>query len=137
MTANRRLTGFSPAVREIIRARASRTHTYGHGAGAVCEALAYCQGAAAEQHHHRRPRAAGGSRRADTNLASNAIFVCRNCHDFIERNRVMARENGWLISNFSSRSPAEIPCMYRGKWSLLSDAGDLVYIPAPATGKAS
>lgn len=132
MSANRRLTGFSPSVREIIRARASRTHTYGLGHGAVCEVLALCQGAEAVHMHHRRPRGAGGSRREDTNLAGNSLYVCAQDHSWIELNRKKARDEfGWLISQFDSRPPSAVPVMYRGKFALLGNDGGVLYVPAP------
>lgn len=86
------------------------------------------------QDHHRRPRGMGGSRRPDTNTASNAGRICGSCHRIVESYRSQAYDEGWLVK--SSRSPLAVPILYRGQWHLLDDEGFVYRIPAPAGGVA-
>lgn len=111
-----RRTGFSKAVRDLIAARSE----------GVCELMIplVCTGRG-EQAHHRRPRGIGGSRRDDTNLASNGLWLCASCHAYIESHRTEALEKGWLLRQptRSSAAPADIPVVYRGVTRHLTDLG--------------
>lgn len=105
----RRDTGFPPAVKELVWARS----------GGRCEV---CGEATSDlQHHHRRPRQAGGTRRPDTNTASNCLLACLMDHNRIESYRSRAYDNGWLVR--SMQSPLKTPVLYRGEWRLLDDEG--------------
>lgn len=75
------MTGFSPAVKAVITERS----------GGWCER---CALRLAVQYHHRRPRGSGGTRRLSTNLAANALHVCRFCHQRIESMRAEAFDYG-------------------------------------------
>ena len=61
--------------------------------------------------HHRRPRGAGGTKRPDTNLPSNLLWLCGSgttgCHGWVESHREEAYEHGWLVRQ--SASPREVP----------------------------
>lgn len=109
-------TGFPTATRQVIQQRAQ----------GACEALivTVCTGRG-EQAHHRRPRGIGGSRRYDTNLASNGLWLCASCHAYIESHRTEALEKGWLLRQptRSSAAPADIPVVYRGVTRHLTDLG--------------
>ena len=49
------------------------------------------------QIHHRKPRGMGGTRNPQINAPSNLVFLCFDCHEWIERNRDAARMSGWLV----------------------------------------
>lgn len=119
----KRPEGFSDEVRAIVAARS----------GGRCEVLG--ERTSDLQLHHRRPRQAGGSRRPDTNVASNALLLCLMCHTRIESYRSKAYDEGHLVR--SGRSPIATPVLYRGEWRLLDDEGNTYRIPAPAGGVAS
>lgn len=103
------MTGFPKDVRDIITARA---------AGA-CEIGYFCRPA---QIHHRRPRGAGGSKRADTNTASNGLALCQACHALVESHRTVALFYGWLVRQ--GNNPATVPMLrHHYEWVLLADDG--------------
>lgn len=95
--------------------RIVRQGVYGRSEG-LCER---CGMAKVTDLHHRRPRGMGGDRREDTASMDNALGLCRPCHDWVEGNRVEAREKGFLVR--SSHDPATIPVCYRGRMMLLSE----------------
>lgn len=118
-----RLTGFSPLVRKQIQDRAGRD-----GFTSRCEKCGWW--ISDNQIHHRRPRGAGGSRRLDTNLASNGVNLCPPCHDDIESNRSEASDKGWLISQHRKGiTPREIPVEMHDGTYLLDDDGHKYSIP--------
>lgn len=104
------VTGFTPKVRRIIIDRADR----------YCERCGECLG---EEIHHRRPRGSGGTKRESTNLPSNGLYLCRDCHSFCELKRDEARKCGWLLRQ--TQDPATVPVFYRGTWVVLDDLGNL------------
>ncbi|AXH69837.1 HNH endonuclease [Mycobacterium phage Krakatau] len=114
---SRRFTGFPPEVKELIWERA-------HGRCERCGE--YASDATA---HHRRPRGLGSSRREDTNLPSNAGWLCGACHRHVESYRAQAFAEGWLVRQ--SQSPITVPVLYRGNWVLLDDDGNTYRIPNP------
>ncbi|MGC5258401.1 hypothetical protein ACPXCG_18830 [Gordonia sp. DT218] len=107
-----RYTGFTPAVKDLILARSS----------GMCEVMVdgICS-MHGEQFHHRRPRGAGGTRRIDTNHASNGLYICGLCHLHIETNRREAKALGWLVSQWGR--PVEEPVLWRGRQRWLDDDG--------------
>lgn len=82
--------------------------------------------------HHRRPRRMGGSRRRDTNLASNLLVLCRGCHERLESNRLEALAHGWLLP--ADAVPAEQPVMLAAgsRVMYLRDDGTLADQPPAA-----
>lgn len=118
-----RLTGFSLVMRRIIRDRA----------GDCCELCGYYASDCTA--HHRRPRGAGGSKRSDTNLPSNALWVCNMCHLKIESYRSTSYTNGWLV--YQSGQPASVPVLRRGEWVLLGDDGSVVPHDIPSIESAA
>ena len=133
------MTGFPASVQKLIRERAGAGN-YSPGRGWVdCERCGFVTGVA--QLHHRRPRGAGGSRRADTNVASNGCALCPACHAWVESHRLAALETGLLVRQ--SDRPADVPVRVfdtvrvEHKWVLLTDTGGVVEIPAPAEGMVS
>lgn len=118
-------TGFSPAVRELIKDRAGREGEY-----VRCEYCQYWIHETAIQLHHRRARKAGGSKAVDTNLPSNGVGLCSQCHYLHEARRERAYATGWLLRY--NDSPAAVPLIRPdGTAFLLSDDGLVVSVPAP------
>ena len=105
------MTSFSPRVRAIISDRADR----------YCER---CGGDIGTQIHHRRPRGRGGTKRPETNQASNGLLLCARCHSKIESHRTEAYEYGWLVRQHEE--PRDIPVLYRGTLVLLDDLGNVL-----------
>lgn len=102
------MTGFSAAVCGLIDARSE----------GYCEV---CGADRAFERHHRRPRGAGGSKRGDTNTASNSLHTCGHCHRLIETNRALSYAVGWLLPQ--SQSPDQQRVLRRGDYVLLDDEG--------------
>jgi hypothetical protein len=65
--------------------------------------------------HHRRPRRMGGTRAVDIHDPANLLAVCgngtRGCHGHIERNRLEALRNGWLLN--AGADPVSRACTIR------------------------
>jgi hypothetical protein len=119
-----RSTGFPPATLELVTARSSGN----------CEVMATGCTLLVEQYHHRRPRGSGGTRRPETNQASNCLACCRRCHERCESMRTWARENGFLVTQH--QDPKLIPVNWRcaedsgrKRFVLLADNGDKQSIP--------
>lgn len=49
------------------------------------------------QVHHRRARGAGGTRRPETNDVEALLMLNRDCHEWVESNRVWAYDHGFLV----------------------------------------
>lgn len=103
------MTGFAPSVRGMV----------GDRSGGWCE---LCGLKPAQEAHHRRPRASGGSRRATTNLASNALALCNSCHRMVESYRDVAGMLGWLVPQ-AVDNPCAVKVLYRGEYGWLDDHG--------------
>ena len=117
-----RLTGFPPTVRALVQERAEMR----------CERCGiYCERG---QLHHRRPRQHGGSRRPDTNRASNALWLCStldhglDCHGYIESERTNSYAHGWLLRQ--NQSPPAVKVFRRSVWVLLDDDGGVQEVAA-------
>lgn len=118
----RRKTGFPPATLALIEARSN----------GLCEVgLSGCAGGAVEV-QHRRARGAGGSRRPETNAASNGLGVCRSCHAHIEGNLEVARVRGWSVRQ-SVGQPGLVPVLRLGVYVLLDDEGGWVEVEGPSS----
>ncbi len=103
------MTGFPPEVRDLVAQRA-------HG---CCERCHFATGD--ETWHHRRPRGMGGSSDPDTNLASNAVYVCASCHRDIEAQRTNSLHYGWLVRQ--GQKPASVAIWMDWRWVYLKDDG--------------
>ena len=62
--------------------------------------------------HHRRPRGKGGDRDPALNTPPRLLLVCgldnsSGCHGLIEQQRVLAKDNGWLVPR--PTDPASVP----------------------------
>ena len=102
--------------------------------GGICE---LCGAARATDVHHRQPRGMGGARgqrAARVNALSNALALCRVCHDTVERDRPAAMSHGWLVPRHED--PAATPAfldVWLGRGPvLLGDDG--TYTPAHDQG---
>jgi 5-methylcytosine-specific restriction protein A len=109
---------FSRAVKAIIDERSR----------GWCEICGYL--AIDGQYHHRRPRGMGGTKRSETGSPVNALYLCQECHAWIESLRAHALRNGWLVSQ--SEDPALTPVNYRGTFSTLTNEGMVIPVmPEP------
>lgn len=83
--------------------------------------------------HHRMNRSVGGRHEL-----SNLLLVCGSgtsgCHGWITEHPAWAHRNGYTVKSYET--PALKRVHLPGGWALLSDAGDLVYIPAPVVKPA-
>ena len=61
----------------------------------------------------------GGTRNPAIHHPSNLVVLCRACHQWIELNRRVATEQGWLISKNDPRSASSVPVYAFGAWYLL------------------
>ena len=78
--------------------------------------------------HHRSPRGMGGSKTSWINAPSNLILLCGSgttgCHGWVESNRDVARESGWLVPRNGVLVPRDVPVLYGdGLWFLWDDGG--------------
>ena len=63
----------------------------------------------------------GGTSDPATNAAANLIWLCRECHEWIESHRHEAMSQGWILT--ARESPAATPLKWRGKPVYLHDDG--------------
>lgn len=81
--------------------------------------------------HHRRPRGAGGSKRPETNLPSNLLLLCPDCHGDIESHRAVAQSMGWIVVQASN--PAAVAVLVqKDRWVYLTN--DATYSDSPPDG---
>lgn len=73
--------------------------------------------------HHRRPRGAGGTKRPETNLPSNLIWLCRECHVWVESHRKEARTFGYLVAQHET--PASVAVAHHCWLVFLTDDATL------------
>jgi HNH endonuclease len=109
------VTGFPPQVRAIIRERADN----------YCE---YCGLNRGVEIHHRRPRGMGGTVRESTNVASNGLLLCSECHRWAESKRTEALLMGVLLLQI--QNPLKSAVKYRGRYIYLDDLGNLTDVAA-------
>jgi 5-methylcytosine-specific restriction protein A len=107
-----RATGFSVVVKALIRDRAA----------GCCEVCGFYSSDCVA--HHRRARGMGSTKRPETNLPSNALWVCALDHNRIESHRSAALDNGWLVHQ--GANPGDVPVLRRGVWCLLLDDGSVM-----------
>lgn len=81
--------------------------------------------------HHRRPRAAGGSKRPDTNLPSNLLLLCPDCHLRIESRRAEAVDAGWLVPQIGDPARTAV-LIHMERFVYLTAAGEYSNIPEGA-----
>lgn len=93
----------------------------------AAESCERCGCARPEQIHHRKPRGAGGSSDPAINLPSNLLAVCSPCHLAIERDRTVAREQGWLVR--FEHDPAKRHVWLAGRgYCYLNDDGSITEV---------
>ncbi len=63
----------------------------------------------------------GGTRNPSVHQESACVVICRDCHTWIESQRTLALEQGWLISQHDQRDPSEIPIYVIGEWFTIDD----------------
>lgn len=95
--------------------------------GGNCECMSSGCTLIAEHLHHRRPKGIGGTRRPESQWASNALHVCLRCHLKIHAMPTWGRNNGFLVRQ--SDDPAATPVRWRCSHAvLLDDSGDITPI---------
>ncbi|WP_405137474.1 hypothetical protein [Nocardia sp. NBC_01388] len=109
--------GFPPGAEAIVVSRS----------GGICE-LDSC--GVADVLHHRRPRGAGGTSLAWVNQAANAMHLSNECHLRVEgrlpdSSRHVSKVRGWLVSQNGTRTAVDVRVLYRGRWALLTDDGQV------------
>ena len=72
-----------------------------------------------EQIHHRKPRRMGGSTAPGINEAANLIYVCANCHVWIELHRESSYLHGYLVN--AHDDPKTVPILRYGQVAVLLD----------------
>jgi len=73
--------------------------------------------------HHRLPRGSGGARRDPSRFAlSRLVWLCRECHCWVESYRAMAQGLGLLVRHGVTPC-SQIPVFRHGRWVLLTDGG--------------
>lgn len=84
-------------------------------------------GVAATDWSHRRAAGQGGGWRA-----ANGLYLCRECHSWLEGNPLLADAGGWRLVHRDT-DPALVPvwlfggCYARG-WHLLDDDGGVAWV---------
>lgn len=107
-----RPTGFPRPVIELVTARSQN----------YCECMSTGCTLIAEHIHHRRPKGLGGTRRPESQWASNALHVCLRCHLKIHAMPTWSRTHGFLVRQ--SDEPATVPLYWRfSQTVLLTDTG--------------
>lgn len=115
MKTRYRNTGPTPAVVEAVYERAA-------WACEICTGMVGPVRGKDHHLHHRRPRQMGGSKRRDTNLPSNLLLLCPDCHATTESHRAEAYAVGWLLRQ--NDRPAEIAVLVqRDRWCYLGEDG--------------
>lgn len=109
--------------------------------GGHCECMSSGCTLVAEHTHHRRPKGLGGTRRPESQYASNALAVCARCHLRIHAMPTWARDNGFLVRQ--SDDPAAVPVWWRcaghgqtKDFVFLDGAGHLTPTPNQQIGEA-
>lgn len=73
--------------------------------------------------HHRLPRGGGGARCDSSRFAlSRLVWLCRECHSWVESRRTLAYVLGLLVRRGVTPC-SEIPVFRHGRWVLLTDDG--------------
>jgi len=73
--------------------------------------------------HHRLPRGGGGARRDPSRFAlSRLVWLCRECHCWVESYRTLALGLGLLVRHGVTLC-SQIPVFRHGRWVLLTDDG--------------
>jgi 5-methylcytosine-specific restriction enzyme A len=87
-------------------------------------------GRTGEQVHHRIPRGMGGSRSsAVVTGPANLVLTCARCHSWIESNRILSLESGWLV--LRRGDPAQVPVRGHDGWWLLAADGSKRSVDMP------
>ena len=109
--------------------------------GGNCECMSSGCTLIAEHLHHRRPKGIGGTRRPESQWASNALHVCLKCHLRIHAMPNWSRDNGFLVRQ--SDDPSSVPvwwrCAKHGQkvFVLLDEGGQIVPTPAAETARGN
>src|SRR6478735_6261872 len=82
--------------------------------------------------HHRLPRGLGGARWDPSRFAlSRLVWLCRECHRWVESRRTLAYGLGLLVRHGVTPCSA-VPAFRHSQWVLLTDDGLVTPTDAPA-----
>ena len=82
--------------------------------------------------HHRLPRGRGGATWDPARSAlSRLVWLCRECHRWVESRRTLAYGLGLLVRRGVTPSSA-VPVFRHGRWVLLTDDGLVTSTAVPA-----
>lgn len=98
-------TGPSPTVRQQVRFRARY----------MCERCELRHGV---QIHHRAPRKMGGTRDPQINSPANLLYLCSDCHAWIESHRESAIRDGQLILRNTTVPFDPVEHHFRDGWGI-------------------
>ncbi len=84
--------------------------------------------------HHRQPRGMGGTKKLNSNSASNLLVLCGSgitgCHGWIESNRAESYEKGYLVS-YQEESSHMVPIKLYDGWFYLNNDGTYTKVWSP------
>ena len=81
--------------------------------------------------HHRLPRGGGGASRDLSRFAlSRLVWLCRECHCWVESYRTVAEGLGLLVRHGVTPC-SKVPVFRRGRWVLLTDGGQVTPTDLP------
>src|SRR6478735_377990 len=87
--------------------------------------------------HHRLPRGRGGATCDPSRFAlSRLVWLCRECHRWVESLRTLAYGLGLLVRHGVTPC-SEVPLFHHCRWVLLTDDGLVIPTDAPAASSAS
>lgn len=82
-------------------------------------------GASTYSVHHRRPRGMGGTKRLETDAATNLVLLCGSgttgCHGWVESHRWDAVLDGLIVPQHAD--PATTPVLLLRGWTMLTEDG--------------
>ena len=82
--------------------------------------------------HHRLPRGGGGATWDPSRFAlSRLVWLCRECHRWVESRRTLAYGLGLLVRHGVTPCSA-VPVFRHGRWVLLTDDGLVTPTAVPA-----
>jgi hypothetical protein len=76
----------------------------------------------------------GGSKKSEVHSRANFLVLCGSgttgCHGWVEHNRAVAREFGYLVPR--GIDPTTVPVNIRGHWRNLTEFGYDTFLPPEA-----
>jgi hypothetical protein len=124
-------------IRPISEREAALSNAANTARGLVRERDGCCIlcGSAGVDAHHRLPRGGGGAIRDPSRFAlSRLVWLCRECHCWVESRRTLAQGLGLLVRHGITPC-SRVPVFCHGRWVLLTDDG--LVIPTHVAGSTN